>query len=141
MVLPISIAILHLGSITPDDHHFLPLITYSSPSFSIVVEIFVASEEATSGSVIRYAERISPARSGFNHFSFCSSLPYLSITSMFPVSGAEQLNTSPANPTLPKISHNGAYSTFVNPAPLSDSGRNKFHRPSALAFSFKSSSI
>ena len=134
-------AILHLGSITPDDHHFLPLITYSSPSLFIVVEILVASEDATSGSVIRYADLISPARRGFNHFSFCSSLPYLSITSILPVSGAEQLKTSPAKPTLPKISQRGAYSTFVSPAPLSDSGRNKFQSPSAFAFSFRSSSI
>ena len=115
--------------------------TYSSPSRLIVVEILVASDDATSGSVIKYADLISPARSGFNHFSFCSSLPYLSITSIFPVSGAEQLKTSPAKPTLPIISQSGAYSTFVRPAPLSDSGRNKFHNPSAFAFSFKSSSI
>ena len=37
--------------------------------------------------------RISPFKSGFNHCSFCSSVPYLTKTSILPVSGALQLNT------------------------------------------------
>ncbi len=37
--------------------------------------MLVASEEATSGSVIRKAERISPAISGFSQRSFCASVP------------------------------------------------------------------
>src|SRR5271166_2160806 len=36
------------------------------------------------------------------------------------------------------ISHRGAYSQFFKPAPYFSSGRNRFHRPSALAFLRKS---
>ena len=50
---------------------------------------------------------------------------------MFPVSGAEQLNTSGARLDLPMTSHSDAYSRFVSPAPWSLSGRNRFHRPAA----------
>jgi len=56
---------------------------------------------ATRGSVIRKAERISPASSGFSHLAFCAALPYRCITSIFPVSGAEQLNTSDAQALVP----------------------------------------
>ena len=64
---------------------------------------------------------------------------------MLPVSGAEQLNTSDAKPTLPISSASGAYSRLVSPAPRNSSsscafgGMNMFHRPSALAFFFNSS--
>ena len=89
---------LHLGSPAPDVHHFSPLITYSSPSSTADEAILVASEDATPGSVIPKAERISPLSNGFKYISLCSSEPYLSSTSMFPVSGAEQLNTSDEMP-------------------------------------------
>jgi hypothetical protein len=49
--------------------------TSSSPSRRIEVSIFVASDEATSGSVIRKAERISPFISGLSHRSFCAAMP------------------------------------------------------------------
>ena len=49
--------------------------------------MFLASDEATSGSVMANAERISPASSGFSHRSFCSAVPTRSSTSMLPVSG------------------------------------------------------
>src|SRR4029453_6128835 len=109
------------GSPAPDDHHLRPLMTYSSPSRTMLDSMFVASEEATAGSVIVKHERISPASSGFSHLSFCSGVPYRERTSMLPVSGAEQLKTSGAITLPPMISHNGAYSEFVSPAPLSDS--------------------
>ena len=60
---------------------------------------------------------------------------------MLPVSGAEQLNTSGAQWTRPMISHSGAYSRFVSPAPYSLSGRKRFHNPAARAFGFSSSMI
>ena len=41
----------------------------------MLVSMLVASEEATAGSVIRKAERISPFISGFSHFFFCSLEP------------------------------------------------------------------
>src|SRR5665811_1679564 len=53
--------------------------------------MFVASEDATSGSVIANADRISPASNGSSHCSFCSSVPNRCKVSMFPVSGAWQL--------------------------------------------------
>ena len=63
--------------------------------------MFLASEEGKAGSVIAYAERISPSSSGFSHFSFCSGVPTRSSTSMLPVSGAEQLSVSEASGYLP----------------------------------------
>ena len=41
-----------------------PLMTYSSPSRSIRVAMLFASDDATSGSVMQNADRISPASSG-----------------------------------------------------------------------------
>ena len=60
---------------------------------------------------------------------------------MLPVSGAEQLNASGAIGERPMISHSGAYSRLVSPAPYSLSGRNRFHSPAARAFAFSSSMI
>ena len=77
---------LHLGEITPVVHHFFPLRTYSSPSRLISSSIFVASDEATSGSVIAYADLISPANSGSSHSFCCSGVPYFANTSMLPLS-------------------------------------------------------
>ena len=58
--------------------------------------MFVASDEATAGSVIANAERISPASSGCNQRSCCSVVPNMVRISMLPVSGAEQLQASDA---------------------------------------------
>ena len=61
---------------------------------------------------------------------------------MLPVSGAEQLKTSGANPgERPMISQSGAYSVLLRPAPYSLSGRNRFHRPAARALAFNASTI
>src|SRR6516225_12323100 len=98
------------------------------------VSMLVASDEATSGSVIAKAERISPASSGSSQRLRCSGVPYRTSTSMLPVSGAEQLNTSGAHGERPMISQSGAYSRFVSPAPYWLSGRNRFHRPWARTF-------
>ena len=54
------------------------------------------------------ADLISPFSKGLSHLSCCSSLAYLAKTSIFPVSGAEQLNISEAIPDLPIISAKGA---------------------------------
>jgi hypothetical protein len=51
-LLPMKIRILQRGSQAPEVHHFLPLITHSSPSRSILASMLVASDDATSGSVI-----------------------------------------------------------------------------------------
>src|ERR1700737_389324 len=142
-----TIAILHRGSPAPDDHHLRPLMIYCSPSRLMLVSILVASDDATAGSVIRNAERISPSISGRSHFFLCSLLPYRMNTSMLPVSGAEQLNTSEAQPMWPISSASGAYSRLDSPAPRNsssscdDGGMNMFHKPSARAFFFNSSKI
>ena len=107
---------MQFGRIAPEDHHLRPLITYSSPSLTIEVSIFVASEEATAGSVIKKAERISPFIKGVSHAFCCAGVPYFANTSIFPVSGAEQLNTSEAIFDRPINSASGAYSRFVKPA-------------------------
>jgi len=123
----------------PLDHHLLPLRTMSSPSTMAVACMLVASEEATSGSVMQNTERISPASSGVSQRAFCSSEPYFQSTSMLPVSGALQLKTSGAMKLRPICSASGAYSSTLRPAPSFSSGRNRFHSPSALARAFSSS--
>jgi hypothetical protein len=70
--------------------------------------MFVASELATAGSVIKNADRISPARSGLSYFSFCSSVPNRVSSSMLPVSGAEQFRISGAMAERPVISASSA---------------------------------
>ena len=59
---------------------------------------------------------------------------------MLPVSGAEQLKTSAAKGTRPMISQSGAYSRLVSPSGARGLfGRKRFHRPSARALAFSSS--
>src|SRR3954471_14701846 len=106
----------------------------------MLVCMFVASDEATAGSVIRKAERMFPSRIGSHHCFICSAVPYLRSVSMLPVSGAEQLNTSGAHSTRPMISQSGAYSRLVSVPPC-DFGRHRFHNPAARAFGFSSSMI
>src|SRR6266446_4937286 len=74
-VLPMKMQILQRGSPDPDDHHLWPLMTYSFPWRSMRERMLVASDEATSGSVMAKQERISPARSGFSQRSLCSAEP------------------------------------------------------------------
>mmetsp|Transcript_102204 Transcript_102204/g.264297 ORF Transcript_102204/g.264297 Transcript_102204/m.264297 type:complete len:307 (-) Transcript_102204:120-1040(-) len=130
LVLPRSTKTLHSGRMAPLIHHLWPLTTYSSPSASMRVEMFVASLEATPGSVIANAERISPFSSGSSHCFFCSGEPNLSITSMLPVSGAEQFMARLATPFMPRISAIGEYSRTVS---LETSGRKRFMMPRAFA--------
>ncbi len=101
------------------------------------VEMFVASEEATSGSVMAKAERIWPSMSGWSHCDFCSAVPNMCSTSMLPVFGASQLIASGAMcDDQPVTSASAAYSTFVRPE---TSGRNRFHSPRERASAFSSS--
>jgi hypothetical protein len=104
--------------------------------------MFVASEDATSYSVIAKADRIVRSSSGFIHCSFKAGEPPTWSSSMFPVSPGEQLNTSDAHSTWPLISAQGAYSRLVMRVPVAPSGRfgmNMFQRPRALASAFNSS--
>ena len=93
---------------TPVENHLRPLSTISSPSTTALSSMLVASDDATPGSVIRNALRIRPSSSGSSHSSFCAWLPYLSSTSMLPVSGALQLKTYGAMNDLPVSSAIGA---------------------------------
>src|SRR5207249_231559 len=125
-VLPMKMRILQRGSPIPEVHHLWPLMTYWSPSRTILDSMLVASDDATLGSVIAKADRILPSSRGSSHCFFCSGVPYRSSTSMLPVSGAEQLNTSGAMGERPITSQRGAYSRFVSPAPRPLSGRKRF---------------
>ena len=105
------------------------------------VAMFVASEDATSGSVIENADRIRPSSSGSSQRAFCSGVPNSESSSMLPVSGAEQLSASGAIHGLrPVISASGAYCRLVSPAPCSwIGGRKRFHRPRSRARDLSSS--
>ena len=70
-----TMARLQRGSPAPVDHHLRPFTTYSSPSLSMRALMLVASEEATSGSVIAKHDRISPLSKGSSQRSFCSGVP------------------------------------------------------------------
>ncbi len=131
--------ILHLGSPAPEVHHFCPLITHSPLTNSAVASMFVASEEATCGSVIAKADLISPSNRGLSHSSCCSFDPYLTKTSILPVSGALQFIASEAKCVLPISSAKCAYSKLLKPAPYSLSGRKRFHKPRFFASFFNSS--
>src|SRR5688500_16977364 len=72
---PMKIQILQRGSPAPEVHHLRPLMMYSSPRRSTRARMFVASEEATSGSVIAKQERISPDNNGASHLFCCSAVP------------------------------------------------------------------
>jgi hypothetical protein len=63
------------GSAAPEIHHLWPLMTYSLPCRSMRVAMLVASDEATSGSVIAKAERIWPSSSGLSQRALISAEP------------------------------------------------------------------
>ena len=95
--------------------------------------MLVASDDATSGSVIANADRMLPSSSGLSQRSCCSGLPNIASTSMLPVSGAEQLSAGGARwPARPVISASGAYWRLVRPAPCSLTGQEEVPEP-ALA--------
>ena len=127
----------------PVHHHLRPFTTYSSPSRRMSIAMFVASDDATSGSVIAKHERIDPSSSGLSQRAcggekrglsfipdasrggssararaFCSAEPKRAIVSMLPVSGLVQFVACAANSVwqlVPMISHRSAYCKFVSP--------------------------
>ena len=71
-----KIAIRQRGSPAPEVHHLRPLIDVVVAVAERCVDwMLVASDDATSGSVIAKQERISPASSGSSHCRFCSGVP------------------------------------------------------------------
>mmetsp|Transcript_2416 Transcript_2416/g.9800 ORF Transcript_2416/g.9800 Transcript_2416/m.9800 type:complete len:329 (+) Transcript_2416:2466-3452(+) len=162
VVFPMKIASSHRGSHAPLVHHFRPLSTYESPTRTMELVTFVASDDATAGSVMAKHDRIVPRSSGRSHRSCCASVPYRRSTSMFPVSGAEQLKNSDAHTLAPMHPARCAYSKFVRPGPrihasTSDSsspalgaifsnrpesrGSHRFQSPAALASALSSSTF
>ena len=130
------------GCRAPVVNHLRPLITQFSPSRRMLVQMLVASDEATSGSDIEKHERISPSSSGRSQRCFCSGVPKRCSSSMLPVSGALQLKTSEAQGMRPMISAIGAYSRLLMRVPGSSAasaGRNRFHKPSSRARCFSGS--
>ena len=107
-VTPITRQNPHFGCKAPVLNHLRPLTTYSSPSRRIVHCRLVGSLEATSGSVIPTDERMVPSISGVRYRSRWSGVANRCSTSMLPVSGAEQLNTSEAQGSRPITSASGA---------------------------------
>src|SRR5260370_41252473 len=93
-VRPIKIATLQRESPAPEDHHLRPLMTYSAPCRTILASLFIASDVATPGPVIAKHDRIAPTSRDFRQRSSCSPEPYEATTSILPVAGAEQLDTS-----------------------------------------------
>ena len=79
----------------------------------MVVKIFLASDDAASGSLMAKQERISPISRGSNHSLRWAGVANRLSNSILPVSGALQLNTSEAQGIRPMISASGAYSTLV----------------------------
>jgi hypothetical protein len=70
--------------------------------------MLVASELATSGSVMAKHDLISPSSRGRSHRSFWASVANMLSNSMLPVSGAEQLMASGPSGLRPVISASGA---------------------------------
>mmetsp|Transcript_6184 Transcript_6184/g.13461 ORF Transcript_6184/g.13461 Transcript_6184/m.13461 type:complete len:211 (+) Transcript_6184:693-1325(+) len=158
-VLPMKIAILQRGSHAPLVHHLMPFSTYWLPDNLMEACMLVASDDATSFSVMAKQLLICPLSRGSSQACCCSLLPYLARISMLPVSGAEQLKHSGAHADLPMISQRCAYSRFDSPAPSSTSlsaassqrgsrwcswearlaGSHRFHRPSAFALALSCS--
>ena len=129
-----TIAIATEAPTAPEVNHLWPLITHSSPSSSARVRSVRGSEPATSGSVIEKQERISPSSNGASQCRFCSSVPCSAMISLLPVSGAAQLNAIGAIAGLRPISSQSTpYSQLVSPTPCSESGMNRFQRPSECA--------
>ena len=74
-VFPIRMKTLQRSFIAPVMYHLRPLMTYSLPWRSMRVLMLVASDEATAGSVMANAERISPSSKGCSQRAFCSAEP------------------------------------------------------------------
>ena len=117
-------------------HHFLPLITMSSPSSVIVLSMLVASLDATPGSVMANADLMSWFMRGVRYFSFCDLVPNMWRTSMLPVSGAWQLKHSEPRRDRPIISAHFPYSTLDIPE---TAGRKRFHSPRSFALALRAS--
>jgi len=105
---PITITKAQSGWAPPVMYHLRPLTTQSSPSRRRLVAMLVASDEATSGSVMPKAERVRPSSSGSSQRFFCAAVAACCSMIMLGTSGAWALNTSGAHGRRPVISAIGA---------------------------------
>ena len=101
-VTPMTMVTLQRGSPAPLLHHLHPLITYESPSRVMLQEMFVASLDATPGSVI----------TGRNVFTSTCSLLSLSLSLSLSVGSPQPL-------TLPFIHTPSVSPLHSQPLPLS----------------------
>ena len=104
LVTPMTMVTLQRGSPAPLLHHLHPLITYESPSRVMLQEMFVASLDATPGSVI----------TGRNVFTSTCSLLSLSLSLSLSVGSPQPL-------TLPFIHTPSVSPLHSQPLPLSPS--------------------
>ena len=126
------------GFIAPVDHHLRPVTTYSSPSRSIRAAMLVASELATSGSVMQKADLIRPSSSGSSHRRAAPACRTWRAPPCSPCPARSSSCASGASSGLrPLISASGAYCRLVRPAPCSP-GRKRFHRPRRRASALSS---
>mmetsp|Transcript_61699 Transcript_61699/g.198800 ORF Transcript_61699/g.198800 Transcript_61699/m.198800 type:complete len:300 (+) Transcript_61699:258-1157(+) len=121
-VRPMKMQILQWRLPAPVIHHLRPLMTYSPLASSRAMEalMFVASLEATPGSVMAKQERMRPSSRGLSQRSFCSAVPKRASVSMFPVSGEAQFVASAASSMwfdVPMISHREPYWKLDSPRP------------------------
>mmetsp|Transcript_7145 Transcript_7145/g.13148 ORF Transcript_7145/g.13148 Transcript_7145/m.13148 type:complete len:204 (-) Transcript_7145:330-941(-) len=124
------------GCMAPVIHHLCPDTVTVFPFLSIGAQILVASLLATAGSVMAKQLLISPRSKGSNHSIVCLVVPNRISTSMFPVSGAEQLKISLAKGHLPMISAMSMYSLFDRPGPRSLHHSHSSFRESPPSSSF-----
>src|SRR4051812_31135805 len=95
--------------------------------------MLVASDEATSGSVMQNDDRMRASSSGSSHSLCWAGVPNSASSSMLPVSGAAQFRAAGARRMLrPVNSASGAYCRLLSPAPFAP-GRNRFQSPRARA--------
>ncbi len=142
-VLPMTTSSPQSGFMAPVANHLRPVTTYSSPSRTMRVAMFVASDDATAGSVMQNADRRAASSSGSSQRSRCSGVAKCASSSMLPVSGAAQFRATGASLGLyPVSSATGAYCRLVRPPPRSAAappepappgGRNRFHSPRSFA--------
>ena len=105
---PITITKAQSGCAPPVMYHLRPFTTQSGPSRRRLVAILVASEEATSGSVMPKADRVRPSSRGSSQRFFCAEVAACCSMIMLGTSGAWQLKTSGAHGSRPVISAIGA---------------------------------
>src|SRR5271165_168840 len=127
-----------MGWPIPVLHYLTPLQTTWSPSTTAAACMLVASDDATAGSVMQNAERMVPSSNALSQRRFCASDPHITSTSMLPVRGVAVEHLGRNGGAACDLGQ-GRVFQVGKAGPYSGSGKNRFHRPAALAFAFSSS--